>query len=103
MLTELQEVIYTNFNDIDSAFIYFVKKANKANGELSNLNQISLSFQDFKSALESLLPKRFTYSDLSSLWNKITNGEALLTYTLFSAFLNANKFQKSEKNTKYEL
>ncbi len=96
LLSEIQDVIYSNFNDINSAFAYFAKKAN-GEKEPSNLYEFSLSYQDFKKSLESLLPKRFSSNELEPLWNKISQGNSVLTYTAFSGFLNANKFQKAEK------
>lgn len=99
LLTEFQDVIYSNFNDIESAFLYFVKNV-ATNGKVAKPLEVSLDFKDFSKSVGLLLPKRFSQPDLEALWEQIIQNNSNLNYNLFSAFLNANKFQKPEKSTK---
>jgi hypothetical protein len=92
-------VIYSNFNDIPEAFLYFAKQGN-INANKNNIHEIVVSFKEFSHTAESLLPKRFSHKEFESLWEKMAQDHSGLTYNLFSAFLNANKFHKVEKSTK---
>ena len=98
MLSEIQNVIYTNFNDIHSAFLYFVKHEKKGNG-LSTSSLLSkfqsLTYENFAESINSLLPKRFTSADISFVWKKLTKGAQTLNYSAFCELFESNKFKSS--------
>lgn len=61
MFTELKETILTQFSDISAAWRFFTKN--------SGISEIP--FENFKEAIESLFPGRFTLSDCFSLYTKV--------------------------------
>lgn len=91
MLNEIQSVILTNFGNVESAFEYFVKKSEKG----LPLHQREITEDNFQEAIKSLLPRRFSTSDIHKVWSQITKSDNSMNFEAFSGFVgNNNTFRK---------
>ena len=97
---ELQNALYTNFSNIESAFSFFAKKntCNPENPESPGSTK-EIYLNAFKESLDSLLPRRFSDSEMNFLWQKITGKGQKLSSDAFAEFLNPNKFIKEDLKT----
>lgn len=73
MFTELKETILTQFSDMSAAWRLFTKN--------SGISEIS--FENFKEAIESLFPGRFTLSDCFSLYTRIKGDNEGIDFNCF--------------------
>lgn len=95
ILAEVQDVLYTNFPDTNAAYQYFLKRGGRSEYESKTAE---IGFKEFKNTIESLIPKRFTQSDLKILWEKISFNSEYLNFDHFKSFLNPSKFHPKQDN-----
>lgn len=77
-LREFVETLKANFSSLESAFDYFLSfHASQPPGKIL--------LSEFESALESLLPKRFTKADAKVLWQSIAHDRSYIDYSSFTA------------------
>ena len=89
-LREFVETLKANFGSLESAFDYFLS---------FHLSQPpgKILLSEFESALESLLPKRFTKADAKDLWQSIAPDRSYLDFSGFTAAMAHIRFPPSQE------
>jgi len=88
ILSEVQEAIRTNYNDIESAFNFFLSHEHQFNPSIK-----TVSFYGFQKALHALLPKRFDENEIKFLWSICSFDNETLNFRQF-----IEKFDKKQFN-----
>lgn len=98
LLSEIQDVICSNFNDPNAAFQYFIKHGENSSHQLLVKYQ-NITYQSFFDSINSLLPKRFTSANTKSLWRKLVKDAETLNYSDFCDFISAARFKKNPNSS----
>jgi Ca2+-binding EF-hand superfamily protein len=94
MMTEVQDVLNTNFAGIQEAFDYF------CDFEKTNLSLVKeVSLNAFKTSINALLPKRFDLSEINWLWNKSAGAAETMDFNKFTLAFDNKKFTGLKKVT----
>lgn len=93
LISEIQDVIHTNFNDIKAAYKYFLKRGTANNSDVAILKPKIISYSSFLEAINFLLPKRFSNSEITHVWKSLTNDETGMDYHRFCEVISPNKFK----------
>lgn len=89
-LQEVQEVLNANYNDLHSAFEFFLSHEQKTRTQAKDV-----SYPGFQKAIESLIPKRFDVNDIIALWKACSGGSGNLTFDKFQQLFDNNRFTGS--------
>ena len=79
MLNELISALNSSFKTINNAFSFFT------NSSLTD----KMNFEHFSNGIKSLLPERFSTSDIKWLWNRVKDHHDYISYSQFA--LNFDK------------
>jgi Ca2+-binding EF-hand superfamily protein len=90
-IKEIKDAVRSNFSDIRSAFDHFASYHKPQ-------PCISINFSDFQSGISSLIPKRFSDSEIESFWNKLWN-EPQVDFSAFSRVFKDVKFLSTFNQT----
>lgn len=85
IVKELKDAVRTNFKDPQAAFDYFLSyKQSQTFGKVD--------FLEFEKAVNSLIPSRFTRTEIEKLWEKIARGKSMLGFEDFGKSFESARF-----------
>lgn len=86
-LSEIKDAIRSNFTDINAAYDYFLS--------MKTGQGRTLCEDEFATACNALIPKRFQAKDLRELWSAVVGGAPYLDFQIFCDKFQTNKFMGS--------
>jgi len=97
VISEVQEALNANYNDLYSAFEFFLSHEQETN---KNAKDITLA--SFHKAINSLIPKRFDSTEIDFMWKKCSGGAEVVGIDKFQNLFDNKKFTGSRyiSNTK---
>ncbi|CAG9315143.1 unnamed protein product [Blepharisma stoltei] len=92
-MQEIKDAIRSNFSDINAAFDFFLSYH-------KGYPQNKLTKSEFEQAIVSLIPKRFDQSELTRVWNTISNSSSLIGFQDFKTHFDHGKFMSTFSGTR---
>lgn len=90
VISEVQEALNANYNDIQSAFESFLSHEQEINKSAKDI-----TFQGFYKAINSLIPNRFDTNEIDFMWKKCSGGAEVVGLAKFQNGFDNKKFTGS--------
>lgn len=90
VINEVQEALNANYNDIQSAFEFFLSHEQEISKSARDI-----TFQGFYKAINSLIPKRFDTNEIDYMWKKCSSGAEAVGLAKFQNVFDNKKFTGS--------
>lgn len=90
VLQEVQEALNANYNDIKSAFDFFLSHEQEINP-----NAKDITYKGFQKAIHALIPKRFDNVEIDFMWKKCSGGLERVGLNKFEILFDNKKFTGS--------
>jgi len=96
IINEVQEALNANYNDINTAFNFFISQESSTNQQ-----EKKLTFSGFQKGIQALLPSRFDKNELNLLWKTFSENSSSINVNRFQQLFDKQKFTGAQYVTKY--